>query len=241
MTDAPTAERGGWLVPAASAVALIAGSLLAVTVSLIANPSGSVGPGQGGTTGGLDTRFLAVFFGAPIASLLAAGVTYAAFRFRRPVPGALLGAAVGIAAAGVLGTYTGQIGAWWQVALPPDTNQVAALMAVVIGLQVCVSLGLSVDALRGSSGGLHRTRIAGLVGLLVTAGFFVGALAGGVAAAVTLGVPPCAHGASCGGFSVVDVVEGGTLLGGLIGSVVGAGAAAITWVVGWALSRVAHG
>jgi hypothetical protein len=70
--------RGGWGVPAASAVAAVVGPFLGLSVALAVTPSGEYGSVLiGGSGAGLDLRFIAFLFGAPLAALVAAVVAYA--------------------------------------------------------------------------------------------------------------------------------------------------------------------
>ena len=169
--------RFPWLVPAAMSIAALAGSFLAVITAIFGSPTQTVGA----PTTGLDTRFLAIFFGAPAAGLVAAVGTYYGVFTRRPVSIAIGATVAAIALASVIGFKAAAIGNWWLSALPTDTNRTSAIFAVLLTPPVAVSIGLAFEVLRGHPPTTRRSHFLGLLAVSIFLGLFVGTYVGSVA------------------------------------------------------------
>ncbi|HEV8049260.1 MAG TPA: hypothetical protein VGP88_01570 [Thermoplasmata archaeon] len=222
--------RGGWLVPASAAIAAVVGSFLGITITLAVTPSATVGFGAGGTSPGLDLRFVALFFGAPLAAAAAASASFVGLRIGSPRAGAVAGTLLGIAAAAVVGAETARIGTWWLNSLPTDSNQTSALLCFLVALMGTVAVALSLEAVRDSPGAGGRARWAGLASLTALTGFFLGAFSGGLAGGLTiLGGPCTGYSTACSSLAVSSAIESGSLTGGWIGALTGVGVATVVW------------
>jgi hypothetical protein len=220
--------RFPWLVPAAMAIAVLAGSSLAVLAAILGSPTQTVGA----PLTGLDTRFLAIFFGAPAAGLVAAVGTYYGSFTHRPVSTAIVATVAAIVVACVIGFEAEAIGNWWLSSLPSDTNQTSAIFTVLLTPPVTVSVGLALEALRGHPTTSRRSHFLGLLTLSIFLGLFIGAYVGSVASALTLSAGcSVGIGVTCGGFGIPFVIEEGGLFGSWLGAVMGAISAGVVWRV----------
>ncbi|HLY76415.1 MAG TPA: hypothetical protein VKT21_00850, partial [Thermoplasmata archaeon] len=163
---------------------------------------------------GLDTRFLAIFFGAPAAGLVAATGTYYGVHSRRPVSTAIAATIAAIALASVIGFEAAAVGNWWLSALPTDTNRTSVIFTALLTPPVTISMGLAIEALRGHPPTTRRSHFLGLLAASIFLGVFIGAYVGSVASALTLsgGCQP-GIGVTCGGFGLPFVIEEGGLFG----------------------------
>ena len=222
MTDVARANLS-WLVPIATILATSLGSLAGVQASLIAVPGSHVGPPSPAP---LDARFLALFFGAPLAALVSASVSYGGLFTRRPAIFATVGVATGLAVAIVVGFETAAIANWWASGRPADTNQAAAFLTAMLGFPTTLAGALCVEAVRFGSSSTRRSHFLGLLGVAVLIGFFAGVYVGSVAAALTLELSCPTRACE---FNIPFVIGEGGLIGSWVGSSLGVVSAIITW------------
>ncbi|HKV90310.1 MAG TPA: hypothetical protein VJQ43_03830 [Thermoplasmata archaeon] len=229
--------RHGWVVPAAAAVAAVAGPLLGLMLTLTVSPSGTVGgPAQGTSQPGLALPFVALIFGAPAGACVAAVGSYLPLLRRRPKLGGLLGTGLGIVAAGLVGAGASWIGSWWLDNLLSDARQTAVVVAVIVSSLVTVALALGIVCLTENAVPPNRDRVLGLLAVVSIAGFFVGAFAGAMAGVMTSANNTCSPGlyyaggaGPCQGPSPLSGLGIGALLGSWVGAVTGLVTGGLVW------------
>lgn len=102
-----------WVVGGSAAIAAIAGSILALQLAIWTNPTQFVGGPSSGVGPGLDTRFVAIYYGVPISAFGASIVAYVGTVARRPWVAATAAVVTGIVLGGVVGAESTPIAKWW--------------------------------------------------------------------------------------------------------------------------------
>jgi hypothetical protein len=221
--------RGGWVVPAAAAVAAVTGSFLAISVSLAISPSGQVGAVS--NPPGLDLRLVALLFAAPAAALVAAAVSYRACLAERPRLGAMLGVVAGILVGAGVGARSAAIGTWWLASLPSDSNQSAGFLTALLTLVIGFAVAFSVAAVSDEAIASQRGRLAALASIGALTGFFAGAGIGGITGALTFAVHACppANYLCSANQNPFSAMEAGALTGSWIGGGMGLVSGLFVW------------
>jgi hypothetical protein len=214
----PTAGRpvNLWGVPAA---VLIVG-VLATPVALVA--WFSLSQGVIAFPDYMNTSLALLLFPVPVATAVAAVMSFAlGISYGRWI-GPIVGTAAGLISAATIGFGYAVISGWWVDLVPTDTNRAAGMVAAwIVGL-FSVTLVLCVVSLIGPVPPVgRRNRTIGLGILASLAGLLVGTFVGQSVAAVDAALQACFD--YCNPPVAWSAAQGGGLVGGWVGAAVGLG------------------